>query len=235
MPNDFFRFKKFIIRQERNVFRVGTDGVILGAYADVSNARHILDIGSGTGLIALMLAQRCNAGIYALEPDSGSFRQLTENIESSPWKSRINPVNKRLQDYYPDLKFDIVVSNPPYFINSIRNPDPAKAKARHSDILSQIDLIEGISRLLNENGRFQIIMPVPEGKAFIVKAEGKGFYCNDILHIKPSPAADVKRLIMTFSTMERDLSEKTLVIEDGVRRSFTEEYIELTKDFYLKF
>ena len=236
MANIYFSFKQFTIHQDRCAFKVGTDGVLLGAYADVSSAGRILDIGTGSGLIALMLAQRCGAIITAIEPDYDSFVQASINIEKSNWSSRINAENTSLQDFFPGAgKFDLVVTNPPFFTDSLKNPDPCKASTRHNYLLSNDDLLKGVQRLLSEDGKFQIILPYPEANVFIAEAQSYGFYCNDILKIKPIPSGEVRRMIMTFTRLRQKLTEKFLTIEHGKRHEFTEEYVNLTKEFYLKF
>ena len=236
MANDYFSFKQFTVFQDRCAFKVGTDGVLLGACADLSGAKKILDIGTGTGLIALMLAQRSTADIFAIEPDGDSFRQACSNVAESKWNKRIEVENISLQDYNPDfLKFDLIVSNPPYFSDSLRNPDAGKAAARHSDTLSNKDLLEGAVRLMTEGGRLQVIMPYVEGNILIAEAQEYGLYCNSSLKIKPLPTSEIRRLILTFSKQRQKATEKFLTIEHGRRHEFTEEYKNLTKDFYLKF
>lgn len=236
MANSHFTFKEFTIFQERAAFKVGTDGVILGACVDVKNRKKILDIGAGTGLVSIMLAQRCDAGIVSIEPDYESFLQAEENVAQCKWKSRIKVINTDLQSYIPeDGKFDVLVSNPPYFSNSLKNPDARKSSARHNDSLSSADLLIGVARLLNDDGIFQVIMPYVEGTIFIAEAQQYGLYCNSILKIKPLPSSEIRRLIMTFSRNRLKLNEKFLTIERGERHEFTEEYKALTKDFYLKF
>ena len=236
MGNDYFSFKQFTIYQDKSTFKVGTDGVLLGASADITGVGTILDVGTGTGLIAIMLAQRCNATIIAIEPDYDSFIQTSENVEICKWHDRINVEHTRIQDFNPEPgKFDLIVINPPYFNNSIKNPDPRKSAARHNDYLTSDDILSNISRLLKEDGRLQLIMPYVEGNIFIAEAIKYGFYCNRILKIKPLPASDIRRLILTFSRSKEKTSESFLTIEHGKRHEFTEEYINLTKDFYLKF
>jgi len=236
MANNYFRFKQFTIYQDKCSFKVGTDGVLLGACADVTNSRRILDIGTGTGLIAIMLAQRSEAEIIAIEPDNGSYQQAAGNTSSSKWQDRIKVLNTSLQDYYPgSLKFDLIVTNPPYFRESLKNPEPGKAISRHNDTLSGHDLLEGVARLMAEDGILQVIMSYAEGTVFIAEAQEYGLYCNNILKIRPLPTSEIRRLIMTFSGKRSDVKEKFLTIEYGKRHEFTEEYKNLTKDFYLKF
>jgi tRNA1Val (adenine37-N6)-methyltransferase len=236
MASGSFSFKQFTIYQDRCIFKVGTDGVILGAYADVCGVKTILDIGTGTGLIALMLAQRSEAEITAIEPDLNSFEQACSNVRQSKWTQRIKVINTDLQNFLAgSQKFDLIVSNPPYFIDSLKNPDPGKAAARHNVTLNNHDLLRGIAELLTDDGRAQVIMPYAEGSILIAEANEFGLYCNDLLKIKPLPSNEVRRLIITFSRKRNKTTEKFLTIEHGKRHEFTQEYIDLTKDFYKKF
>jgi len=236
MANNYFNFKQFTVFQEKSAFKVGTDGVLLGAAANVSDKQKVLDIGTGTGLISLMIAQRCNAEITAIEPDKESFSEAIENVSNSEWHNRITVINSDLQNYFPgEDKFDLIVSNPPFFADSLKNPDPRKSAARHNDSLSSTELLFGASRLLESNGLFKVIMPYVEGNLLIAEAAEFGLFCSDILKIRPLPASEIRRLILTFSKERIKVSEKFLTIERGPRHEFTEEYINLTKDFYLKF
>lgn len=209
--------------------------MLLGAYADVRGAKRILDIGTGTGLIALMLAQRSNAEIVTIEPDHDSFLQSCENINNSRWVDRITVIESTLQEYEDKGKFDLIVTNPPYFSDSIRNPDTRKAIARHNDTLTSDDILKCCSGLLSEEGKLQLIMPFIEGNIFIAEAADYGFFCHDLLRIKPLPTSEIRRLIMAFGRERRRPTEKFLTIEHGKRHEFTEEYKKLTGDFYLHF
>ena len=235
MANDYFSFKQFTIHQDKAAFKVGTDGVLLGASAHISGVRRILDIGTGTGLIAIMLAQRCDANIVAIEPDHDSYIQCLENVTLCRWKPRIKVENSDLQNYQSSEKFDLIVTNPPFFADSLKNPDPRKSSSRHNDTLTNDALLSGASGLLAEGGRLQVIMPYVEGNLLISEAHGHGFYCNSILKIRPLPTSDIRRMILTFSKQRLNPTEKFLTIEHGKRHEFTEEYKDLTKDFYLKF
>ncbi|MCX6327264.1 MAG: methyltransferase [Bacteroidia bacterium] len=236
MANHYFSFKQFTIHQDKSAFKVGTDGVLLGASADVSGVKKILDIGSGTGLIAIMLAQRSDAKIVAIEPDNESFIQICDNVSLCKWSSRIKVEHTDLQNYYPgEEKFDLIVTNPPYFTDSLKNPDPRKSATRHNDSLTSDEILKGVSRLMEDEGRLQLIMPYVEGNIFIAEAQKYGLYCNNILKIKPLPTSEIRRLILTFTRDRMKMSEKFLTIEHGIRHEFTKEYINLTKDFYLKF
>jgi tRNA1Val (adenine37-N6)-methyltransferase len=235
MPNSYFSFKQFTIHQDKAAFKVGTDGVLLGATADINGAIRILDIGTGTGLIAIMLAQRCDAKIVAIEPDYDSYIQCCENVSRSRWKERITVEHTALQNFIHADKFDLIITNPPFFTDSLKNPDPRKSASRHNDTLSDKELLEGASRLMAEGGKLQVILPYAEGNIFIAEASQYGFYCNNILKIRPLPASEIRRMILTFSKQRLIPTEKFLTIEHGSRHDFTEDYKNLTKDFYLKF
>ena len=236
MANDYFSFKQFAIYQGKSAFKVGTDGVLLGAYADLTGVRSILDIGSGTGLISLMLAQRCDAEITAIEPDHESFLQSCENVSQCPWHERINVRHTALQSFDPNQeKFDLIVTNPPYFFDSLKSPDLRKSVARHNDSLTSAEILDGALKFMGEDGHLQLILPYVEGNVFIAEANKYGLYCNSILKIKSLPTAEISRLILTFSKSQKKPVESFLTIEHGRRHDFTEEYINLTKEFYLKF
>ena len=236
MANSFFSFKQFNIYQDKSAFKVGTDGVLLGACTDISNVRSVLEIGAGTGLITLMLAQRCEADITTIEPDYESYIQTCENVRQSAWQSRIKVINTDLQSFDPGLlKFDLIVTNPPFFNESLKSPDPRKSAARHNDSLTSVEILEGVSKLLKENGHLQLILPYVEGNIFIAQAIKYGLFCNSILKIKPLPTAEIRRLILKFSRIQEKPVESFLTIEHGKRHEYTQEYINLTQDFYLKF
>lgn len=236
MGNNCFNFKQFTVCQGRSPFKVGTDGVLLGAYADVKAKKRILDVGTGTGLIALMLAQRCDAEIAAIEPDEESFEQASENVLKSRWSDRISVINSSIQDYKdPGEGFDLIVSNPPYFIDSIKNPDPARAKTRHNLTLAHSDILTGAGRLLRNDGIFQLIMPYTEGTVFMAEAARYDFFCSHMLKIRPTPTSGIRRLILTMTRERKKVSEQFLTIESGKRHDFTDDYKNLTRDFYLNF
>jgi tRNA1Val (adenine37-N6)-methyltransferase len=236
MAGNYFSFKQFTICQDKSAFKVGTDGVLLGASADVTGVKRILDAGSGTGLIAIMLAQRCDAEIVAIEPDHESYFQTCDNVSLCKWSSRIKVEHTGLQNYYPGKeKFDLIVTNPPYFTDSLKSPDPRKSVARHNDSLTSEEILKSVLRLMDEGGHLQLIMPYVEGNVFIAEAQKYNLYCNSILKIRPLPTGEIRRLILTFSRKRIRITERFLTIEYGRRHEFTEEYINLTKEFYLKF
>ena len=236
MSNNYFSFKQFTIHQEKATFKVGTDGVLLGASANISGVKRILDIGTGTGLLAIMLAQRCDAEIVAIEPDHESYHEACNNVKHSKWNNRIKVENTTLQKYDSNnTRFDLIISNPPFFSDSLKNPDPRKSSARHNDSLTSGDILNCVSTLLADDGHLQLILPYLEGNIFIAEANAYRLYCNNILKIRPLPSAEIRRMILTFSKQRLIPTEKFLTIEHNRRHEFTEEYINLTKDFYLKF
>jgi tRNA1Val (adenine37-N6)-methyltransferase len=237
MANSYFKFKEFIIYQDKAVFKVVTDGVLLGASAEIEDSKRILDIGTGTGLIAIMAAQRSDAEIISIEPEEASFVQATGNISLCKWSERMRVIHSGFRDYYMTAteKFDTIITNPPYFRDSLKNPDHLKSTSRHAGSLTSFEILEGANILLGDNGNLQIILPYREGNLFISEALEYGFYCNRIINVKPIPDRDVKRLIMKFEKARKQLSEKSLTIETGIRHQFTEEYKEITRDFYLNF
>jgi tRNA1Val (adenine37-N6)-methyltransferase len=236
MPNNYFTFRQFTIQQGRSVFKVGTDGVLLGAGAELSDDRRILDVGTGTGLIAIMTAQRCEAEIVAIEPEENSYMEACSNVKACKWNNRIIVRNSGFREYFTSHaeQFDIIITNPPYFRDSLKNPDADKSATRHTVSLSSNDILEGAGKLLTSEGSLQIILPYAEGTIFIAEASQYGLYCNMIIKIKAVPTGEIRRLIMKFERTKKPLKEKFLTIETGTRHSYTEEYKEITKDFYLK-
>jgi len=237
MANSHFRFKQFTVHQEHASFRITTDSVLLGAWAELKEVRRILDIGTGTGILALMAAQRSDAYIVAIEPDRNSFMQAGLNIAGSPWHDRINLRNTTAQDYISDdgLLFDTIITNPPFFNDSLLNPDPGKASTRHSITLTHRELLESSLRLMSPAGTLQTVLPVNEAESFMNMASTAGLSCSRRLTVKPTPLLPPARILMTLGFGKRACEEATIVIEKGGRHDYSDKYKSLTKDFYLKF
>lgn len=216
--------------------KVGIDGVLLGAWTDVKEAGRILDIGTGSGLIALMLAQRSHADITAIDIDGDAVIQARENFESSPWNNRLIAQQIPLQEFvlYSKSGFDLVVTNPPFFVNSMKAPDNQRNTARHTDTLTHIELIDCVVKLLNKNGRLCLILPVKEGEDCINYALSIGLYCQKRVTIYPKPGAEAKRLLIELSYRKTACNYSNLTIETGERHRYTEDFIALAKDYYLK-
>lgn len=215
--------------------KVGTDGVLLGAWTDTLGAQRILDIGTGTGLIALMLAQRSHAQIDAVEIDETACIQARENVERSPFNHRIGVYHCAIQDYANcNTRYDLLVCNPPFFQNAYKAPAMARSLARHSDSLGQVSLLHAAEQLLHQNGRLAAIYPPNEAKIFQDKAKARGFFCNRKLCVKPTSESQTKRIIMELSQSQLHYQETTIIIEAS-RHIYYPEFIALIKDFYLKY
>ncbi|NEO58522.1 MAG: methyltransferase [Okeania sp. SIO3B5] len=236
MGGNKFRFKQFTILQDRCAMKVGTDGTLLGAWIDISGAEKILDIGTGTGLISLMLAQRSLAQIDAVEIDVNSSIQARENVERSPWLDRIKIHNYSIQEYTEscEKKYDLIVSNPPFFENASKAAKKARTVARHTDFLSQTDLLQTAVELLSDTGKLAVIYPVEQAKNFQTKARFFGLFCHKKLYVKPMPEIPTKRILMELSKNKLSPQEDTLIIE-AKQCLYTPEFIALIKDFYLKY
>ncbi len=236
MSNSYFRFKQFTIHQEHCAMKVGTDGVLLGAWVSTMNCDTILDIGTGTGLIALMLAQRCKAKIDAIEIDAEAATQAKENVALSPWKQQIQVFHTSLQEYSSVEKvYDLVVSNPPFFSNALPAPCLKRNVARHNSKLTLHELLEAVNTMIKTDGRLGIILPPDMFNQFVELAKEKRLFLVRNTMVKPSPHAEVKRVLAEFSRFIRPINTSVLVIEKYGRHKYSEEYIALTKDFYLKF
>lgn len=220
--------------------KVGTDAVLLGAWAKTYGVRHALDIGTGTGVIALMLAQKCGAQIDAIDIDRISCEEANENVKASAWTDRIHVQNISLQDFskIADEKYELIVSNPPYFNDSLRASEESRTKARHTVLLSFEDLIHSVKKLLSKDGKFYLILPTKEGEQFRALVGESGLHLRRLTRVRTTPEKSEKRLLMQFGfTAKEKVSESELVIEKDHMNAqhYSEEYKELTKDFYLNF
>lgn len=218
--------------------KVGTDAVLLGAWADTGNCRHILDIGTGTGIIALMLAQRSIAEIDAIDIDREACEQAAENAAASPFASRINIIHSSCSDFATSSdkqgKYDLIVSNPPYFINSQKCPDDKRTVARHTDSLPLRDLIRDACTLLSPQGRIALILPYERLEETGELAAAFHLHICQQTDVIPTPGAQPRRLLAELSfTTDHTQKRDTLTIEEA-RHQYTPQYIALTREFYLK-
>ena len=227
-----FKFKHFEIHQDRCAMKVGTDGVLLGAWA--LGGKRILDIGSGTGLISLMMAQRYpEAQVVGIDLDAEACAEARENVAASPFADRVNIVDCRLQDYESVEKFDAIVSNPPFFLNSLKNPDSKRSMARHADSLPFRELFRGVKLLLSDDGVFSAIVPVEVLETFASEGNMHGFYLLRQCGIKTVERKQPKRYLLTFAkhrSMEMDDMVETMMDSEGNR---SEWYAKITEEFYV--
>lgn len=239
-----FHFKRFSVVQEKSAMKVGTDGVLLGAWCDIHTTdRTALDIGAGTGLISLMLAQRGEDNplrVDAVEIDEPGADEARKNVASSPWRDKVTVINESLQDFAARTgrRYDIIVSNPPFFVDSLLPPDAARTSARHTVSLSYEELISAAAGLLNDSGRFCAVIPCDMKDAFVHRASGHGLVLRRTTSVIPKSGAVPKRALLEF-VHERYAPQTPLygelTIELSGRHDYSPEYKVLTADFYLKF
>ena len=237
MSNKPFKFKQFEINQDKCAMKIGTDGVLLGAWTSIQqNPFSILDIGAGTGIVALMLAQRSHAELIdAIEIDDDAYEQCVNNFEQSPWGDRLFCYHASLDEFVEEIEdqYDLIISNPPFYSEDYKSENQQRDLARFNDALPFGHLIESASKLLSENGIFSVIIPFKEEASFIKIAATCHLFPNSILQVKGNPSSEIKRSLIAFSFSESVIKKETLIVETG-RHEYTEDYINLTKDFYLK-
>ncbi|QBA19965.1 methyltransferase domain-containing protein [Chryseobacterium indologenes] len=225
-----FTFKQFEIQQSKDVFRVGTDGVLLGALADVEHASHVLEVGTGTGLISLMLAQRnLQTRFLGLDINEDAAKLTRLNFENSPFHARLKNSHQDFKTFETVDRFDLIVSNPPYFEESVSEKDKI---ARQTVELNFRQLISRAAELLADNGIFSVIIPVEAGGTFVSIGKENNLHLNRKINIRGIENAKAKRLILEFSSHENETSESDFVIEKSPRQ-YSDQYLELTKEFHV--
>ena len=235
-----FQCKQFAIHQDKCAMKVGTDGLLLGAVTSlVNNPNSILDIGAGTGLLALMLAQRSYAEtIDALEIDDDAYEQTVENFENSIWADRLFCYHSEFVSFAKEMieeeeQYDLIISNPPFYEDDYKSEDESRNTSRFTSALSFEKLIEGAAKLLSREGVFSVIIPFKEEEKFVEIAEKNSLYFNRVCHVQGNPNSEIKRSLLEFSFTASELKKEHLTIQKE-RHNYTKEYIELTKEFYLK-
>jgi tRNA1Val (adenine37-N6)-methyltransferase len=241
-----FKFKQFTVEQDRCAMKIGTDGVLLGAWVSIkNNPFSILDIGAGTGIIALQLAQRSNAEMVdAIEIDENAYEQCVDNFENSPWGDRLFCYHASLEEFVEEIeeKYDIIISNPPFYSPPLPSASPPKEEkiistsrelARFNDALPFDELIESVSQLLSDEGIFAVIIPRKEEENFIRMASGVNLFPNRICRVRGTETSEEKRSMLEFSFEKISPKIENLTIETS-RHIYTEEYQNLVQDFYLK-
>ncbi len=231
-----FQFKQFTIEQDKCPMKVGTDGVLLGAWADVSTSHTILDIGTGTGLIAIMLAQRCpTAQIHGVEIDEATCAQAAGNMANCIWKDTLTAFPISIQDFAATTSYtyDHIVSNPPFFTGGTFSDHQDRNSVRHTIKLAHGDLLIAVQKLLSSEGKFSIILPYLEGLRFEELATTYNLHCTRKLEVHSKVDKSIERLLLQFERTTKTQIVEKLVLQKEGRNDWTEEYISLTKDFYL--
>ena len=238
MRNHSFQFKQFTIWQDKCAMKVGTDGILLGAWVNLTENAQILDFGTGTGLLALILAQRSQTSLHttivAVEIDDEAYQQATDNIQKSPWGDRIQTYHSSIQNFAINCsqQYDLIISNPPFFENAYKASQASRTLARHSDSLLQTDILEIANQLLKPDGHLAVIYPTDLAHKFLSKAREFDLWCDRQVNIKPTPQGSIKRIALEFSKTQFLFRETSLTIEES-KHIYTEDYIALVKDFYL--
>ncbi len=240
MQKDIFKFKKFHIDQTDAGMKIGTDGILLGAWTRPTNEKYILDIGVGTGLITLMMAQLATeeSKIHGVEIDEKSYLLAQKNVAASPWNERIKLFHTPVQDYLFQSKdrYDLIVSNPPFFSGGVLSESQGRARVRHTVKLPHGDLLRSVRGLLTDAGRFTLILPRIEGLRFIEMADSYGLHCSRKTRVFPHPFRSVERLLLEFTkdkAVEMDTTD-FYIQKDETPNNYTDEFIDLTREFYLK-
>jgi tRNA1Val (adenine37-N6)-methyltransferase len=233
-----FQFKKFTVNQDRCAMKIGTDGVLLGAWCPIdNNPFSILDIGAGTGLLALILAQRTDAKqIDALEIDEDAYEQCVENFENSPWGDRLFCYHAALDEFVaePEDEYDTIICNPPFYSEDFKTNNAPRDLARFQDAMPFEDLVEAAALLLSENGIFSVVIPYKEEMRFIDLCAEVDLFPIKITRVRGTPKTDIKRSLLAFKRYELPVLVANELIIETERHIYTQDYIALTKDFYLK-
>lgn len=233
-----FKFKQFSVQQDKCAMKIGTDGVLLGAWCPIdNNPFSVLDIGAGTGILSLMLAQRSNAEqIDSIEIDEEAYEQCVENFENSPWSDRLFCFHAGLDEFVeePEDEYDIIISNPPFYSEDYKTENSQRDLARFQDALPFEDLIEAADLLLSENGIFAVIIPFKEEEKFINLCAEVELYPVKITRVKGTIHSEIKRSLLAFKRYELPILDAEELVIETSRHQYTNQYIELTKDFYLK-
>lgn len=232
-----FQFKQFNIQQDQCAMKIGTDAVLLGAWTQIDHHPFsILDIGAGTGILALMLAQRSSAEhIEAIEIDDNTYEQCVNNFEQSPWNDRLFCYHASLQEFTKEIDetYDLIICNPPFYPEDFKSQNEQRDLARFQDAMPFEHLIYAVSRLLSEDGIFSVVIPFSEEGRFLKLSADLSLFPKRITHIKGTPSASIKRSLMEFSFHKTETMVSELIIETA-RHQYTTDYILLTQDFYLK-
>lgn len=232
-----FLFKKFEVHQDKCAMKIGTDGVLLGAWADVSDVEYALDVGTGSGVIAIMLGQRTRKSrIHAVEIDEASFQQARSNMKAPPWSDRLKVFHTPVQVFQPQEteQYDLIVSNPPFFSGGTFSHNQQRNQVRHTIKMPHGDLLTAVRNLLAPSGRFCVVLPHIEGLRFQELAQSYRLFCTRVTEVRPRPRKPVERLLLQFECEKAPLRRDELIIQEEKGEEWTEDFKALTGAFYLK-
>jgi tRNA1Val (adenine37-N6)-methyltransferase len=229
-----FHFKQFSVEDDQSTMKIGTDAVLLGTWANPMEVKSILEIGTGCGVIALMLAQKSKAIIDAIDLDEASIRQARENFQESPWPDRIHPQCASLQEFCNETssRYGMIVTNPPFFMDSMQSPDEKINRAKHTNLLSRKDLIEGVRNLMETDGVFLVILPDERNRNFYLLAESAGLYLTRQMKVRPRSDKPINRILSEFSLQPCALPVDEEIVIRNKDNSFTKEYLKFTGPYY---
>ena len=228
-----FHFKQFSLKHHQSTMKTGTDAILLGVWTDVSNTKEILDVGSGSGIISLFMAARSQAKITAIENDIASVDESKNNFALSDFTKRMKVIASDFNDYTTNIKFDLIVSNPPFFTNDLQSESERKTNARHTKSLSFKQLCTNVSILMKQNARFCVVLPYSQNKVFKNIALAQGLYPSKELIIFPRRGAEPNRINIEFRKQSKETPEKEYFVLREENNNFTHQYRELLGEFYL--
>jgi tRNA1Val (adenine37-N6)-methyltransferase len=234
MGNPYFKFKQFTITQDQCAMKVSTDSCLFGAWVAsiVSREKTILDIGAGTGLLSLMIAQHIDAIVHAVEIETDCYEQLAQNINSSPWAESIHAFQNDIKEFDEAIKYDLIISNPPFYENQLRSPNKNTNLARHGDQLSLTELFAQVERLLSEAGRFALLMPYYRKEDAITRATDSGLFATQVVDVKQTSRHDPFRSMICFSKTSEKIDHETTMIRDE-NGLYSRRFSELLEAYYL--
>ncbi|MEO8172033.1 MAG: methyltransferase [Sediminibacterium sp.] len=238
MSNTYFQFKQFIIHQERSAMKVCTDACLFGAWVAEKVGRwqmsvdSVLDIGTGTGLLSLMITQKSNARIDAAELDEQAAQQAAENFELSSWKERLQVIQGDIRTLHLGKKYELIISNPPFFENDLKSTDQQRNLALHSQELSLVELLSLVNKHLSENGKFAVLLPYHRKDAFEKLAKEEGFFMEEEVCVKQTSTHNYFRVMFLFGREPVAVKKESIIIRDG--EQYSSVFTELLRDYYLK-
>lgn len=229
-----FHFKSFSLRHHRSTMKVGTDAVLLGIWTDLTSVKSVLDVGAGCGIISLLLASRATLSVDAVELDADSFEEAKQNFQESPYSDRLRVIHSDFNDFVPpdDKRYDLIISNPPFFINDLQSKDPKKSMARHTQSLTYERLLTGSLELLNPEGKISVVLPYRESRLFLSLAKSAGFFVEKQMLIFPMLGKEPNRInILLGRQPVEEQTEKFMIRDENGK--FTSQYVDFVKDYYV--